>query len=126
MPLANWPLTLPTGETLTPAAMGLAIVQKCEQRLANPTLPVNVRLLYRLILAHAQLDSMNMAHGLLRTLVDSTGAGVGGDPTLAQAWEETKLCYDRVVGIVNPTTADLDVALNGDGVTQGIDHGGAG
>jgi hypothetical protein len=126
MPLANWPLTLPTGQTLTPAVMGAAIVQKCEQKLSNPTLPPQQRDLYRLLLAHAQLDSVNAAHGLLRDLVTVAGQGVGGDTTLETAWAETHLAYSKVVLLVNPTVADLVEALSGNAATHGIDHGGAG
>jgi hypothetical protein len=123
MALALWPWTVKTGEPehMTPNFMDTCLVMKCELKLADPALPVDQRMLYRMLLSHGLLDSMNHVHGQLRALVKKDGSGKSAEADLVTAWDNVKKAYDNVVGNADPTLPQLNAGLFG-----GIDHGGSG
>ena len=117
-----WPDHIPTGQFFAARALQDQIILECQTRLQDPMLPGTNRILYDLILAHAQLDRHNHAHGKLRDLVKSNGNGETPNPTgkLDTAWANVKNCYDLLMAATPPDIDDLSLAL------KGIDHGGGG
>ena len=80
--------------------------------------------MYEIILAHAQLDRINHAHGVLRDNVKKDGTGNAGSAAaklakLDAAWTNLFTAHQGLAK-PNPGIAELQQALDG------IDHGSGG
>jgi len=119
-----WPNHTPTGQIFSALHLQDEIILNCQTRLSDPSMPALSRVMYDLILAHAQLDRVNHSHGLLRTFVLADGTGKGANANakrnnLNAAWNNVQTAHALVM-LAAPTLAELQSAL------QGIDHGGGG
>lgn len=120
----GWPNHTPMGQIFSALHLQDEIILTCQTRLSDPSLPALSRIMYDLVLAHAQLDRVNHAHGLFRNFVLADGTGKGANANaklnnLNAAWGNVQTAHALVM-MPAPALGELQSAL------QGIDHGGGG